>query len=82
MKCDLRHPPGNEIYRKDSLSVFEVDGKRNKIYCQNMCLLAKVFYSRHLNVRFAHLVEQAFAAFLGPQDSLLRRGTVSLLYHV
>jgi len=43
LKCDLRHPPGNEIYRNGSLSVFEVDGKKNKIYCQNLCLLAKLF---------------------------------------
>merc|ERR1711991_536884 len=34
LKCELRHPPGNEIYRNGTLSVFEVDGKRNKIYCQ------------------------------------------------
>ena len=25
-KCSWRHPPGNEIYRKNNLSVFEVDG--------------------------------------------------------
>jgi len=43
MKCDLRHPPGNEIYRQAELSMFEVDGKKNKIYCQNLCLLAKLF---------------------------------------
>jgi len=42
-KCDLRHPPGDEIYREGHLSVFEVDGKLNKIYCQNLCLLAKLF---------------------------------------
>lgn len=42
-KCTLRHPPGNEIYRKDDLSMFEVDGSVNKIYCQNICLLAKLF---------------------------------------
>jgi histone acetyltransferase MYST1 len=24
LKCDLRHPPGNEIYRNGTLSVFEV----------------------------------------------------------
>ena len=23
--------------------MFEVDGKKNKIYCQNLCLLAKLF---------------------------------------
>ena len=42
-KCDLKHPPGDEIYRCENLSVFEVDGKRNKIFCQNLCLLAKLF---------------------------------------
>lgn len=42
-KCPLRHPPGDEIYRDGNISVFEVDGKDNKIYCQNLCLLAKLF---------------------------------------
>lgn len=42
-KCDLLRPPANEIYRKDDLSVFEVDGNASKIYCQNLCLLAKLF---------------------------------------
>ena len=42
-KCELRHPPGNEVYREEGVSVFEVDGKRNKIYCQNLCLLSKLF---------------------------------------
>ena len=42
-ECGLRQPPGKEIYRKASLSVYEVDGKDHKIYCQNLCLLAKLF---------------------------------------
>ncbi|XP_071842806.1 histone acetyltransferase KAT7-like isoform X2 [Apostichopus japonicus] len=42
-KCIWRHPPGDEIYRMENISVFEVDGKKNKIYCQNLCLLAKLF---------------------------------------
>jgi len=42
-KCEMRCPPGNEIYRRRELSVFEVDGNRSKIYCQNLCLLAKLF---------------------------------------
>ena len=36
LKCELKHPPGNEIYRHDTLSVFEVDGAKAKIYCQNL----------------------------------------------
>ncbi|BFZ07337.1 hypothetical protein BsWGS_10375 [Bradybaena similaris] len=42
-QCTWRHPPGKEIYRKGTISVFEVDGKDLKIYCQNLCLLAKLF---------------------------------------
>ncbi|KAH7484178.1 putative MYST-like histone acetyltransferase 1 [Phytophthora ramorum] len=38
-----RHPPGNEIYRHENLSVFEVDGAISKVYCQNLCYLAKLF---------------------------------------
>ncbi|KAL1501032.1 hypothetical protein ABEB36_006437 [Hypothenemus hampei] len=43
MKCVWRHPPGDEVYRKDKVSVWEVDGKKYKQYCQNLCLLAKFF---------------------------------------
>eukprot|EP00731_Ephydatia_muelleri_P009555 Em0005g141a len=41
--CKWRHPPGNEIYRKNLLSIFEVDGEKHKAYCQNLCLMAKLF---------------------------------------
>ncbi|KAA0166329.1 hypothetical protein FNF31_01553 [Cafeteria roenbergensis] len=43
--CELRSPPGTEIYRdmERSLCVFEVDGREHKEYCQNLCLLAKLF---------------------------------------
>ncbi|TFK72958.1 hypothetical protein BDN72DRAFT_815391 [Pluteus cervinus] len=43
MKCKARHPPGDEIYRDNGISIFEVDGRKNKIYCQNLCLLSKMF---------------------------------------
>ncbi|KWU41741.1 hypothetical protein RHOSPDRAFT_22435, partial [Rhodotorula sp. JG-1b] len=43
LKCKMRHPPGDEIYRDGKVSVFEVDGRKAKIYCQNLCLLAKQF---------------------------------------
>ncbi|XP_058125297.1 histone acetyltransferase KAT7 [Anopheles ziemanni] len=42
-KCVWRHPPGDEIYRKGKLGVWQVDGKRHKQYCQHLCLLAKFF---------------------------------------
>lgn len=42
-KCAGRAPPGDEIYRRDGISIFEVNGRTAKIYCQNLCLLAKMF---------------------------------------
>lgn len=42
-KCTMVVPPGQEIYRAGPVSVFEVDGSKNKLYCQNLCLLAKLF---------------------------------------
>lgn len=45
--CNLsnKHPPGVEIYRdtKTNISFWEVDGRKNISYCQNLCLLAKLF---------------------------------------
>lgn len=53
LKCAAKHPPGDEIYRdqiknpetgaETTLSFWEVDGRRNPLYCQNLCLLAKLF---------------------------------------
>lgn len=42
-KCQLQHPPGNEIYRDDFVSFFEVDGRRQRTWCRNLCLLSKLF---------------------------------------
>lgn len=40
-----KHPPGVEIYRDVNLkiAIWEVDGRKNINYCQNLCLLAKLF---------------------------------------
>lgn len=42
-KCPWKNPPGDEIYRDGQVAVFEVDGRKNPLYCQNLCLLAKLF---------------------------------------
>lgn len=46
-KCEWKHPPGNEIYRSEETNVnicaFEVDGMKDKVYCQNLCYIAKMF---------------------------------------
>jgi hypothetical protein len=30
--CHLSHPPGDEIYRDGPISIFEVDGRKNKVH--------------------------------------------------
>ena len=42
-KCQLRHPPGNEIYRDEKVSFFEIDGRRQRTWCRNLSLLSKCF---------------------------------------
>lgn len=42
-KCPWKNPPGDEIYRDGKIMMFEVDGRKNQFYCQNLCLLAKLF---------------------------------------
>lgn len=46
-KCPLSSPPGDEIYRDDSgaisVSMFEVDGKKNQVYAENLSYFSKLF---------------------------------------
>lgn len=46
-RCKLRHPPGNEIYRSHdhnvTISVFELDGAREVVYCEYLSLISKLF---------------------------------------
>lgn len=46
-KCRTFHPPGEEIYREktatNNVSIFEVDPAEQRVYCENLCLLAKLF---------------------------------------
>ncbi|OBZ85291.1 Histone acetyltransferase KAT8 [Choanephora cucurbitarum] len=42
-QCKARKPPGRVIYSNDVNKVYEVDGYQHKLYCQNLCLLAKLF---------------------------------------
>ncbi|OAF69949.1 hypothetical protein A3Q56_02292, partial [Intoshia linei] len=40
---DCYKPPGNEIYRSEKISVFEVNATYHQRFCQSLCLLAKLF---------------------------------------
>ncbi|TNN16022.1 Histone acetyltransferase KAT7 isoform 2 [Schistosoma japonicum] len=59
INCGRTFPPGSEIYRKENLSFFEVDGQRHQEYCRNLCLLAKLF----LRQKTVHELDQV-PAFL------------------
>jgi len=42
-ECDYTGPPGKLIYLQNNLAVFELDGDVQKLYCQNLSLMAKLF---------------------------------------
>ena len=51
-KCPLRHPPGDEVYRgADGIGMWEVDGARERLYCQNLAYIAKMFLD-HKTLKF------------------------------
>lgn len=54
--CKCRHPPGDEIYcdpsPKSRMSVFEVDGFFERVYCENLCYLSKLFLDHKRFDRF------------------------------
>lgn len=50
-RCGPYHPLGNEIYRDGEVSMFEIDGARNVLYCENLCFISKLFLD-HKNLAF------------------------------
>ena len=41
--CKLKGPPGKDVYKTPYMRINEIDGKIDKNYCQNLCLLSKLF---------------------------------------
>ena len=65
INCFLKHPPGNEIYRDNKISVFEVVGNKEPIYCENLSYLAKLFLE-HKNLVWK--IEEYFFYILTEYD--------------
>ncbi|CCM03718.1 uncharacterized protein FIBRA_05864 [Fibroporia radiculosa] len=42
-KCIRRHPPGRKVYQRGAHIIWEVDGAKEKLYCQNLSLFGKLF---------------------------------------
>jgi hypothetical protein len=49
MKCMIRHPPGDEIYRDGDISFFEVNGSTQRVYCENLSYISRM-YLDHKNI--------------------------------
>lgn len=43
LRCRVRCPPGDEIYRDDKVSMFEFDAKQQKVYTENLGYIARLF---------------------------------------
>ena len=43
LKCEVRHPPGDEIYRGENFAFFEVDGTAQRVYCENLSYVSITF---------------------------------------
>ncbi|KAJ1944096.1 K(lysine) acetyltransferase [Linderina macrospora] len=41
--CQGGYPRGRKIYEDGTAGVYEIDGKQELLYCQNLCLLSKLF---------------------------------------
>ncbi|CAO3650106.1 unnamed protein product [Cunninghamella echinulata] len=43
LHCRNKPPPGIVVYATEHLKIYEINGEDHKFYCQNLCLLAKLF---------------------------------------
>jgi len=41
--CSIRHPPGDEFYRDGNIAFFEVDGSIQRVYCENLSFVSRMF---------------------------------------
>ncbi|KAF9074025.1 acyl-CoA N-acyltransferase [Rhodocollybia butyracea] len=42
-QCTMSHPPGRKVYQRGAHTIWEVDGAKEKLYCQNLSLFGKLF---------------------------------------
>jgi len=41
--CHSTHPPGRKVYQRGAHIIWEVDGAKEKLFCQNLSLFGKLF---------------------------------------
>ncbi|EIN13298.1 acyl-CoA N-acyltransferase [Punctularia strigosozonata HHB-11173 SS5] len=42
-RCTMNNPPGRKVYQRGAHIIWEVDGLKEKLYCQNLSLFGKLF---------------------------------------
>jgi histone acetyltransferase HTATIP len=77
-RCSLLCPPGNEIYRHEDLSFFEIDGRKQLTYCRNLSLLSKCFLDQCVPL-FVSPFLLLMSASTSQQNTVLRRNAVHVL---
>lgn len=61
-RCTLCFPPGNEIYRYEDISFWEIDGKKQLTWCRNLSLLSKCFLDQYVSSNFTlNVIDEAVA---------------------
>lgn len=81
-RCTLLHPPGNEIYRHEDISIFELDGKRQLTWCRNLSLLSKCFLDQYVVISaVADVHFLTLNATCLQQNSVLRCNAFHVLCH-
>ncbi|KAI3884772.1 hypothetical protein MKW92_043969 [Papaver armeniacum] len=66
-ECQVRDPPGHEIYIDGNLSIFQIDGAKNKDYCDNLCHLGSMFLDIGIS---SETIESSMFYVLVVQDDL------------
>lgn len=41
--CRVKSPPGPKVYQRGAHTIWEIDGAKEKLYCQNLSLFGKLF---------------------------------------
>ena len=81
----VKHPPGDEIYRDGIVSIFEVDGRKNKVSWSiaNPCPFHGFMHMANNLIILDILPKLVFTGqdVSGPQNSLLRCRTILILYN-
>ncbi|KAE9411286.1 acyl-CoA N-acyltransferase [Gymnopus androsaceus JB14] len=65
LRCNLLHPPGDEIYRHEDISFYEIDGKRQLGWCRNLSLLSKCFLDQLVFFAFNVIRDSAGCHIIG-----------------